>query len=1482
MAEPSNRILVKMLDRLFASLTSGPSLNCRPHASRQRIDLTALARLGDISPEEVLRRLLSAERGAKITARVPSATAQRRADGVWADARQRGEVTAEQAAAEEAFASQQAVLSKLRVMAEDARIYEQDTGVYVLNMGFPLLSIPAGVSGSQRSAVARRIIAPLAFMPVSLTVRGGPKASVEVGCKGEGIDLVKPNMALLAWLERQTGKAAAELFGDEEGNEPWREIGEVVKQVCTMLELPVPALFEAEKRSDGARPTADAPAALELEPAPRADNGQAQPAIFLSAVLGLFPVANQGLLRDMQAMVDGQGVSGPIESFIRPDADVDQAARGGTDSASPQAAKQARVFGLERFVTPADPCQSRAVKLSRHCKGMVIHGPPGTGKSQTITNIIADHLARGQRVLMVCDKRTALDVVANRMEHLGLGRWCALVHDPQRDQRELYRSIRDQLDGLAEAVTDDQAEKRLGKLDADLQNLHEELTQYYSALMNPKGDGAASFHELVGQWLSLPSAEGIRFDEQPLQGVTLEQAEQSAPIAQDILQRGLDVGYTGNPWVSAAGLKLAGFLASPMGALRAAARACVEAAVNADATADPAIPPFAAGVGLSQQGQARVGLADDLSAATAKLPREIVARWAGQSASAIGRVQQRLSEMQGALEVLRSGPLDAELSLVARSEAPGIAVVVQQLSAIEAYLGVAGKWYAFMCFKRKSRALSAAARYGLPLDVGSAERLRGFLTGLRARLLLQGLHNEVLWPAPVSGLPADDALDASISQHWAAVALLHRAYSNAALAGLGETVGKALVDPLAAGALIGGLRASTVRAAALADLEEAVAGARGFDARWLSTFSAAVRGGKGAAEAMSLLSDRIDTLEGVLRIREELQSIAGSLRGSLLQLLDQGVAPEHGLKLIRRAVIAGEIGRRLRIDPALQAIDAQKLKSSFDRYRRLDAEKKEVVRSAIVHQWTARQKERLLAATGSRLNSVGGDLRRRLISRGERALRLRQVVAIGRNIEGGDPLFDLRPVWMASPETVAQIFPRAAVFDVVVFDEASQCRLEEALPVLLRAERVVIAGDPKQLPPSRFFESAVAASDDEEIESDQQLFEMQQGEIEDLLAAALNLSLDQSYLDVHYRSRNADLIGFSNEHFYASRLQAIPAHPSTRTRYPPLRIHRADGVYEKQTNAAEAEMVCEIVRELLNGESPPSIGVACFNVQQRDLILERLEEMAASDGEFGRRFAEARARRGAASFEGLFVKNLENVQGDERDEMIISTTYGPDANGRFYRRFGPLGMSGGGRRLNVLVTRARHEVHLVTSIPPEFYRSLPPIPAGQSPSGGWLLFAYMAYAEQLAKAYEQSEQQRVAETANGKPAEGDAAAVRAQPTKHPSAFALALANTLAARHNTGSDVHWGNDGFCVDLALHHPARRNEVTLGILCDGSRFGQAQDPVEWDIFRTAIHESQGWNLHRLWSPQFFRDPEGCISAILKQAAKVAGRDGKTRVGG
>ena len=1586
MSAAANKVLVKMLDRLFAALVNGPSLNARPHASRQRVDFAQLGRLGDLAPEDALRRLLGDARQVRVAARVP--VPKRRGGGngrgrfgkrgsengngtreaASGDAAAPGgagpesRLTDAERAAERAYLDQQALLTKLRVIIDDARTYEQDTGVHILNVGFPLLSLPPGSFDARQAGSTRRVLAPIAFIPVAVTLSGGATQNVQIACRGDGIDLVAPNTALLAWLEQQTGRPMApELYVDPHGEDPWREVCELVAHVCKTLDLEVPELFrpppepapaegqvpapspavapadeDGGEREDGAedagaetpqavpeldtedieeelrpppapvhvgkgaKPQAAVPTtgidALKLESPPRADeDDDEKPQVVPSAVLGLFPMTNQGLLRDMQAMVAGEALAGPVKSFIDVGASLFEKAPEAAAPEQPEAVeKRTRAFPEERLVTGADPFQSRAVRLARESRGLVVHGPPGTGKSQTITNIIGDHLARGQRVLLVCDKRTALDVVYDRLEHMGLGPLCALIHDPQRDQRELYKAVREQLDALPETGSDAKAEAKLARADAELQRLHAELSGYCDSLMRPPmTSGGPSLHDLMGQWLELAPVETITgasvarpttataappvaLDEPAVQHVVLGDLDDQQAALRDILSRARGVDYPQNPWARAAGTSVAEFMARPMEQVRGAAAAFVAASQGADATADPDIPPFAAGVDLKQHAAARAELAERLDVVTGRVDLATRTHWASQAAGPGGaetlrRAQQRLAEAEPFVQSLRAGPLDAELATALQGNVPDLSLIAQQLGHLAQYLEVANKWWAFLAFGRKKQAALVLNRYGLTVQPASADRVRNFLTALRARLALRDLLAELSGNrAAAATLPDDATLNKSLQQHAAVLDLLVRSGEDEALRELSPSVARALTDADFAATFLDGLRKSPARAAALVKLEGSLSASKLFDPAWLAAVSKKLRAGHAAAAFLSGLADRVDTLEGVLRVREGMAALSAPLRPAAEALVKQAADADAGLAVLRREVLASEIARRLRAEPHLQSVDGQRLRQMFDGYRELDAKKKDLVRDAVLHKWVDKQKQRLLAATGSRLNATGADLRRRLTTRGERAMRLRQVVAIGRGMEGGDPLFDLRPVWMASPETVAQVFPREPIFDVVVFDEASQCRLEEALPVLVRGKRVTIAGDPKQLPPTRFFESAVAASDDDgEVENDQQLFEMQQGETEDLLGAALGLDIQQCYLDVHYRSRSAELIAFSNEHFYGSRLQPIPGHPSRRPALAPVRLVRADGTYEKRENEAEADKVVEIVRELLKRKDPPSIGVACFNLQQRDLIVERLDELAAEDAAFAKKLAEARARKGAGSFEGLFVKNLENVQGDERDHIIISTTYGPDVKGRFYRRFGPLGRAGGGRRLNVLVTRAREQVHVVTSIPPEAYRSLPEVPAGQTPGGGWLLFAYLKYAEELGREFEPGVAGELVGAEDAQPQTAEPVVVR--PSRHPSQFAAALAGKLAEAHRVGAEVHWGNEGFCVDLALRPPDAPGGATVGVLCDASRFVESEDPMEWDVFRTAVLEKQGWRLHRVWTPHFFRDPKGTTKLIADAAGSA-----------
>ncbi|MEM1099640.1 MAG: AAA domain-containing protein, partial [Planctomycetota bacterium] len=771
-----------------------------------------------------------------------------------------------------------------------------------------------------------------------------------------------------------------------------------------------------------------------------------------------------------------------------------------------------------------------------------------------------------------------------------------------------------------------------------------------------------------------------------------------------------------------------------------------------------------------------------------------------------------------------------------------------------------------------------------------AARLADFLEALRARVLLAAAVEVLTGVQPSSSLPPDDQLAATLRQFDHLLPALQLSGADAVLA---EALKPALLDEAQRAALIAGLEQSPARSDALQQFESTLRTSNLFADAWLTHATAAFRAGaspgvsasadtqpeedqpsngKPALPTLQRLQERFDDLETVLRIRDGLASMPQQLRDATANLLEAAVPADQGVAALTKRIIEHTLSARVAADPTLARLDPQAIDHAFVRYAELEAERREKAVDAIQHRWISRQKQRLLVGTGSKLNSLGASVRQRLYVRGKRAMKLRQVIEVGQNAAyddgGSDPVFDLCPVWLASPETVAQCLPRAPLFDVVIFDEASQCRLEEALPVLTRGHRVVIAGDPKQLPPTRFFEAALSTSDDVEIKDEDDLFEAQQTEVEDLLAAALNLDVQESYLDVHYRSRNADLIEFSNEHFYKGRLQAIPGHPNRNARFAPLTLHRADGVYEDRVNPGEAERVVQLVDDLLKRADPPSIGIACFNLAQRDLIAEALDDRAMDDDAFARRLDKARNRDGESSFEGLFVKNLENVQGDERDHIIISTTYGPNPAGKFYRRFGPLAMPGGGRRLNVLVTRARHEVHLVTSIPQSAYLSAEPVPEGATPSGSWLLFAYLRYAEQLEDAYE--DMHRVLDSQ-----EPGQAAARRLPTEHPSRFAESLGQRLAEQRGVGSEICWGNEGFCVDLALQDPDKPEAVTVGALTDFSRYVGPSDAVSWDLYRVGILRWQGWALHRLWSPTLFRDPQRSVNRLMDHAGEHASSD-------
>jgi very-short-patch-repair endonuclease len=440
----------------------------------------------------------------------------------------------------------------------------------------------------------------------------------------------------------------------------------------------------------------------------------------------------------------------------------------------------------------------------------------------------------------------------------------------------------------------------------------------------------------------------------------------------------------------------------------------------------------------------------------------------------------------------------------------------------------------------------------------------------------------------------------------------------------------------------------------------------------------------------------------------------------------------------------------------------------------------------------------------------------------------------------------LKPCLMMSPLAVSTYLDSPDLqFDLVIFDEASQVRPFDAIGAVYRGSQIVVAGDQKQLPPTSFFDRLV--SDDSDISDDDEDTAGWLSDFESVLDVCCSMEMPRKSLRWHYRSRREPLIAFSNHHFYANKLATFPsvcdADGTTAVQFQFVsngRWHPGSGGGH---NPAEARETARLVFQLLEQYPDESLGVITFNQRQQFAVLDELALLRRDRPDMEESFREDRS-------EPLFVKNLENVQGDERDRIIISVGYGPDEQGKFAMRFGPLNVQGGERRLNVAVTRAKQQVILVSSV----HASDIDLSRVQS-VGARMLRAYLDYAERGVAALG-------SEISEDGTREAD------------SPFEMAVEEALRSQ---GLDVRRqvGCGGFRIDLALVHPSERGQYVLGIECDGATYHSLATARERDRLRQEILEGLGWTICRVWSTDWIRNPESQIRRIM-QAFEKAVRTG------
>ncbi|MDA7657102.1 AAA domain-containing protein [Verrucomicrobia bacterium] len=1425
-----------MLQRLYASLVKGPSLNARPHNSRQRVDLTEIDALQGFNAASLVDSLLgpslSVDCPAKVSRFVPPSAPEQ-------------EWTREEKRAQSDYLRQSRLLNKFHDISIDARDYFNDHGEDALFVAYPMLSVPA--IHELNTPSSPRVLAPIAFMPVSLSVKRGSRPGIQLKATGEGADLLLPNPALLAWVEQQTGKEIDDLFGDEEGEDPWKELREILGLVTSAM---------------GIRDSIVAPR-LPIESIPKIGELPAVPTILPCAVLGLFPTTNPGLMRDTKWMMEREKeLEAPVNLFLNRNVlEVREEARP-TDEIVENGDIQGTPSGYndESLVTQADPCQAEAVLHARSDQAIVIHGPPGTGKSQTIANIIGDHLAREKRVLFVCDKRTALDVVKYRLDALGLGDLCGVIHDVQRDRRGLYMGIRERLEHLAEEDPPKSPSKRLQTLNEKLDALRNELQAYYDTL-HSDAEERGSFHNLVGRWMAL-RMKTADYPEELLKKLSGSDDFNQGMIEDfladidECLQHAANAELGRNPFYGQLRLTLSEFMAGHIDDLAHLLERVHGTALELDSFLKGDPVNFNRDKPLDPQRNQLAAIREASVQVKEAWQERVVVAVAQLDAERLGVVSGECNQLDDEVSRLRES-VDLELERICPFGSIGLDEIDNRILVLEAYLPAASSWTRVFAFGKRKATEQILTPLGITADLPGIERALKFHRHTRSALLVAGFLDRL---TNRGGDHYQSLSGVELVEHSAAVVamtVLCKQVSESAFSDpLFDELSSHVVGADSLSVFIDRLELSMNRGGVLDEYENRVRALKLFSDEAIEEFMRLAYQCDTCSERTQSWIGFKDSLEDVLRFERRIGDMPGGLLGAVTSLGCAGVDPSKGVKLLHRVAVEKELSSRVKSEPNLVDITSERVEAALKEFGQRLGQKELLVRELALFNWRGRQHERLMASNGSRLNSLGASLRQRLFLRGKRALKLRQMIQSGQNIEGGDPLFDLCPVWMASPSTVAQIFPRETLFDVIVFDEASQCRLEEALPVLLRGKRVVIAGDPKQLPPTRFFESAVGDSEYADAESLEELQEQQISETEDLLSAALNLDLQACYLDVHYRSQSEALIGFSNEAFYQSRLQPIPGHPKRRPKQSPLKVYRVDGTYQDRSNPAEAEEVSDLVVKLLDQKKTPSIGIACFNLNQRDLIIRSLEKRATADREFSRRLEEARNRQGKGSFEGLFVKNLENVQGDERDHIIISTTFGTASDGKFRRHFGALSRYGGERRLNVLVTRAREMIHVFTSIPREEYVGDVETDEPVNMTGRQYLYRFLRFAETVESEFQISLESEGGYSNQTEPASDGLA----------SSSVSIFASRLSSSGEIYAESPWGNEGFCVDVAMREPDPGREVSLGVFLDFNRYRKTPDPIKWEHFRSAILKQQGWDIRRVWSPELFRKDGEVVADLIK----------------
>jgi DNA polymerase III delta prime subunit len=992
--------------------------------------------------------------------------------------------------------------------------------------------------------------------------------------------------------------------------------------------------------------------------------------LYSEAVLGIFPQAGSQLLPDYTVLIK-EGKHSHLEELFTSKLNIEDSQR---------------LVREENTFTPLaiDEWQEHAVQQLKLGNSLVIQGPPGTGKSQLISNVICDAIATGKKVLLVCQKRVALDVVHERLSQLGLKNFIGLVHDFRNDRKEIYTTIASQIDAIQDfknqnrSIDTIQVERLFNQLSRTIETLSDALEEYRTALFHDNECGLSA-KELY---------------------LTSSLKRESINVKQEYAFFDFKVLPT--------------FLSTLKRYVRYAARfeEATYAWKSRNSFAHLSFPDL----------KAINNCIDDLI--------EFKHYFEMQSHTVLGvpmtiETAQSISESVGMLDEMRRQfsddvvyeffkhmlpERDEETSLLwldnlrllcmncFNDDGVERSLPSDQLSKFQEVLHkrmearkrsfirlLQWEWFSEDKFWLKRVMIANNLEYNrkgfetLEARLDNRLNLEHHLTALRS----------TTW---VKDLPV--VIDSNIILNW----FEHQKRAiRAKLLFNSIRELKNYANPS---------KISRYEFFQWIDqIKEMIQKISAKRIQWEQHLS--------VSQIRNLLNDESQAalLNGTLQHDFEdlvaFDAIKNSLSVNEKALLEKSWQSVGEWDLSK---LEGLIQNSLRLEwlnhletkyPVLRLISTQQFVDMEQELMEAVTQKQKLSKQLLLVKARERVYEHI---EFNRLNNpiTYRDLEHQAIKK-KKIWPLRKVISTFHH-----ELFDLLPCWMASPESVSAIFPLEEIFDLVIFDEASQCFAERGIPALARGKQIMVAGDAQQLQPSDLYQTRWDWDAD-----------IPDTEVASLLDLA-GRYLPSVHLQGHYRSKSNDLIEFSNKHFYKGRLKMLPDFNDLIKDDPAIEVVTVKGIWDQQANHVEAEAVVERVLFLVINQPEKSLAVITFNATQQQLIHDKLEQ--------------ALTAHKLAWPAHLIVKNIENIQGDERDIVLFSIAYAPDKKGKMNLQFGSLSQAGGENRLNVAITRAREKIMMVTSIAPEMLNV-----DEVKNEGPRLLRKYLEYAAMVA-----SRQQRIA------------------------------------------------------------------------------------------------------------------------------------------